>query len=67
MTDGVPLMFRPSAVFKDAAAVVRIDGEEVLRKRSRIMTPGEMVRLVVPKDTLERHVGAAELTVEVES
>jgi len=67
VTDGVPLMFRPSAVFKDAAAVVRIDGEEVLRKRSRIMTPGEMVRLVVPKDTLERHVGAAELTVEVES
>ena len=67
VTDGVPLMFRPSAVFKDAAAVVRIDGEEVLRKRSRIMTPGEMVRLVVPKDTLERHAGTAELTVEVES
>jgi hypothetical protein len=31
------------------------------------MTPGDLVRLVVPKDTLERHAGTAELTVEVES
>jgi sarcosine oxidase subunit alpha len=58
-------MFRPAAVFKDAAAVVRLDGEEVLRKRFRILTPGEMVRLVVPKEVLKRHAGVGELTVEV--
>ena len=66
VADALPLMFRPAAVFKDAAAVVRIDGEEVLRKRFRILTPGEMVRLVVPKEVLERHAGAGELTVGVE-
>ena len=66
VADVLPLMFRPAAVFKDAAAVVRLDGEEVLRKRFRILTPGEMVRLVVPKEVLERHAGAGELTVGVE-
>lgn len=66
VADVLPLMFRPAAVFKDAAAVVRLDGEEVLRKRFWILTPGEMVRLVVPKEVLERHAGAGELTVGVE-
>jgi sarcosine oxidase subunit alpha len=65
VADVLPLMFRPAAVFKDAAAVVRLDGEEVLRKRFRILTPGEMVRLVVPKEVLKRHAGVGELTVEV--
>ena len=61
------LMFRPAAVFRDAAVVVRIDGEEVLRKKQRILTPGEMVRLTVPKAQLARHAQGRELVVEVEA
>lgn len=67
LTDDLPLMFRPSGVFRDAATVVRIDGAEVARKRHRILTPGEMVRLTVGKDVLERYAAARELTVEVEA
>ncbi len=66
MEDEVPLMFRPAAVFRDAAVVVRVDGEEVTRKRHRILTPGEMVKVVLPKTLLAQHAQGLELTVEVE-
>jgi len=59
------LMFRPAAVFRDASVVVRVGGGEILRKKQRILTPGEMVRLSVPKTALERSASAGELTVEV--
>ncbi len=58
-------MFRPTAVFKDAAVSVKIDGEEVLRKKYRILTPGEMVEMTVKKDQLVCFASAQELTVEV--
>jgi sarcosine oxidase subunit alpha len=48
LTNELTLMFRPGAVFRDASVVVRAGGTEVLRKRHRILTPGEMVRLNVP-------------------
>ncbi len=66
MQDEVPLMFRPAAVSRDAAVVVRVDGEEVARKRHRILTPGEMVRLTLRKAQLARCAQGRELTVEVE-
>ncbi len=59
------LMFRPTVVFRDASVIVRVGGEEILRKKQRILTPGEMVRLSVPKAALEKSVPARELTVEV--
>ncbi len=60
------LMFRPTSVFRDAAVVVRIDGEEVSRKKHRILTPGEMVRLTLQKALFARFGEARELTVGVE-
>ena len=66
LNEDVSLMFRPAAVFRDAAAVVRIDGEEVARKRHRILTPGEMVKVMLPKTLLAQHAQGRELTVEVE-
>jgi sarcosine oxidase subunit alpha len=67
LTDELALMFRPSAVFRDASVVVRVDGAELLRKKQRILTPGEMVMLRVPKAALERSAQGRELTVEVVS
>lgn len=61
----VSLMFRPTAVFKDAAAVVRIDDEEILRKKYRILTPGEMVNLTLTKALLVQYAQGRELKVEV--
>ena len=61
----VALMFRPTAVFRDASVSVRIDGEEIARKKHRILTPGEMVSLTLPRTLLARFTHARELTVEV--
>lgn len=61
----VTLMFRPAAVFKDAAIVVRVDGAEILRKKHRILTPGEMANVTVRKEQLSGFEHMRELTVEV--
>ena len=66
LEDEVSLMFRPKAVFRDASVSVKVDGNEVARKKHRILTPGEMVRLTLRKERLLPHARGRELTVEVE-
>ena len=47
----VVLMFRPSDVFRNAAAVVTCGGKEICRKKSMIYTPGEMALITLnPED-----------------
>ncbi len=65
--DDVTLMFRSTSVFRNASVVVRIDGEEVVRKKYRILTPGEMVTLTLTKAQLVVHAQGRELMVGVES
>jgi len=65
LENGVTLMFRPTAVFRDAAVVVRIDGEEVFRRKHRILTPGEMADVSLPQEVFKRFAEARELRVEV--
>ena len=48
--EDVQLMFRPSDVFRNAAAVVECGDQEILRKRAMIYTPGEMAVLTINKD-----------------
>jgi len=67
VVDDVTLMFRPTSVFRDASVVVRIDGHEVVRKKHRILTPGEMVTMTLTKAQLAAHAQGRELTVGVES
>jgi len=67
VTESLPLMFRPTGVFRDADVVVRLGDVVVFRKRFRILTPGEMVRVVVPAEKIKQPVAASELTVEVVS
>jgi len=38
----IDIMFRPAKVYENATVVVRSGEQEVLRKKSRILTPGEM-------------------------
>ena len=51
--EDVQLMFRPSDVFRNAAAVVECGGREILRKKAMIYTPGEMAVLTLRKDLFE--------------
>ena len=48
--EDIPLMFRPSAVFRNASAVVECGGKEILRKKAMIYTPGEMAVLTLKKE-----------------
>ena len=63
--DELVLMFRPAAVCRDATVAVTVDGCEVTRRKYRILTPGEMVRLAVTRAQLGPHARGSELSVEV--
>ena len=61
----VDLMFRPSSVFRSAAAVVECGGREIFRKKAPIYTPGEMAVLTIRKEVLDSVAGSV-LTVRIE-
>ena len=52
-SEDVSLMFRPADVYRNAAAVVECGGQEVLRKKAMIYTPGEMAVLTLKKEVFE--------------
>ena len=49
------IRFRVSNVKKDGKITVRVNGEEVISKKKRIMAPGEMETLIIPKRLLEKY------------
>ena len=48
----VDIMFRPAKVYENATVVVRCGEREMLRKKSRILTPGEMAVVTLSEKTL---------------
>lgn len=58
------LFFRADNVYRDARIKVYSNGEELMKKTRRIVTPGEMETVVLKKDDLSRVGG--EITIEVE-
>ncbi len=60
----VDIMFRPSRVFENATVVVRSGETEVLRKKSRILTPGEMA-VVTLSEKMIRTLPEKDITVEI--
>ena len=61
----VDLMFRPSAVFRNSAAVVECGSLELARKKALIFTPGEMA-LVTLKPGVLRNLPGDSVTVRIE-
>ena len=51
-TEDVSLMFRPAAVFRNSAVVVECAGQEILRKKAMIYTPGEMAVVLLKKEII---------------
>ena len=49
------IRFRVSNVKKDGKIVVRINGEEVISKKKRIMAPGEMETIIISKRILDKY------------
>ena len=62
----VTLMFRPSAVFRNAAAVVSCGEKELLRRKAMIFTPGEMVALDLKPELFAKLDGSEPITVRIE-
>ena len=61
----VDLMFRPSAVFRNRAAVVECGGNELVRKKAMIFTPGEMALVTITPEMLKNRT-ADSITVRIE-
>lgn len=61
------IMFRPKGVFRDAKVSVTAGGKELYSRKSRILTPGEMVSLKLKPDLLRQIGDADSLTVKVEA
>jgi len=61
----VDLMFRPTGVFRNSAAVVECGGRELARKKAMIYTPGEMALVTLPAEKL-RDLPGDTLTVRIE-
>ena len=49
----VDLMFRPSSVFRNSAAIVECGGQELVRKKAMIFTPGEMAIVTLTPEMLK--------------
>lgn len=61
----VTLMFRPRGVYRDAAIVVESEGAELSRRRCRILTPGEMAKVILPPEKLGEGRGSILVRIEV--
>ncbi len=60
----VDIMFRPARVFENAWVVVRSGDTELLRRKNRILTPGEMASVTLPEKAV-RALAHCDITVEI--
>lgn len=65
LAEPVQLMFRPRGVYQNAAVAIELDGAEVARRKFRILTPGEMVRMAFLPAWAAEHPEAQKVTVRV--
>lgn len=65
-SSSVSLMFRPSGVFRNCAAVVSCGEKELLRRKAMIYTPGEMVSLTLKPEAMQGLDGTQPITVRIE-
>lgn len=66
LKEDLTVRFRVSEVKRDGKVVVRINGKEVMSKKKRIMAPGEMETLIIPKRVFEEHVNLETIEVGTE-
>jgi len=66
ITDAATLRFRVDAVYRERYISVYLDGERVLHRKKRILTPGEMEEVKIKKDLFDTHPGVGTITVAIE-
>ncbi len=59
------LRFRVADVFHDVTLVVDFDGDVVLQQKKRILTPGEMEQVILPKSWFNAHPLVKTITIQL--
>lgn len=67
MKEAVTVMFRPRNVYKNATIKIKLDDIEVYAKRSRILSPAEMVSLRLDPAFFEKKPDTREIRLSVEA
>ena len=63
LEDDLIIRFRSNGVFKDSYIEVKIDGQQKIRRRKQIITPGEMEQVILKREELNQDVN--EITVAI--
>lgn len=66
MRDTVTVRFRVADIYRDRAIVVCYDGVEVMRRRKKIMAPGEMEQIRLKKSSFADFPALKEITIRTE-
>ena len=66
MRDTVTVRFRVSDIYRDRSVSVCYDGVEVMRRKKKIMAPGEMEQVVLKKSSFLDFPELKEITVRTE-
>lgn len=66
MEDEVTVRFRVSDQFRDSIIAVYYDGERILKKKKKVLAPGEMEELVLKKDSFQSYPDLQGITICIE-
>lgn len=55
LEDDLIIRFRSTGVFKDSYIEVKIDGQQKIRRRKQIITPGEMEQVILKREDLDQN------------
>ena len=67
MKDAVTVRVRVADIYRDRAIVVCYDGTEVMRRKKKIMAPGEMEQVILKKSSFSDFPALKEITVRTEA
>ena len=66
MEDNLTVRFRVGDVYTDKAITVYFDGEQISKRKKRVMAPGEMEQIVLQKKKLAQYPDLKKITVKIE-
>lgn len=66
MEDAVTVRFRVADVYKDQYVTVSYGDQEVVRRKKKILAPGEMEQVVIKKDSLTGYESIEQITISLE-
>ncbi len=66
MEDNLTVRFRVGDVYTDKAVAVYFDDEQVMKRKKKVMAPGEMEQIVLQKKKLAQYPDLKKITVKIE-